>query len=174
MKKPSFSIRLALPEDVIKLGPIECSAATIFRSVGLDWLDDGDTMDPAVLERLCRDGTLWIATDEQSEPVGFLAAYELDGDFYVAELSVAQSHQRRGLGSKLMGEAAAYARVAGFGALTLTTYRDLEWNGAFYARLGFVEVQPAEAGSGLQAKLQSDIDAGHDPARRCIMALRLC
>ncbi len=174
MRKYSFSIRLAIPEDISKLGPVERSAAAIFRSVGLDWLADGDTMDPAVLEELCSRGTLWVAADEQNEPAGFLAAYELDSHLYVAELSVAQAHQRQGLGSKLMEEAAAYARVAGYRALTLTTYRDLEWNGAFYARLGFVEVRPDEAGSGLRAKLQSEVDAGHDPARRCIMTLRLC
>jgi hypothetical protein len=55
----------------------------------------------------------------------------------------------------------------------LTTYRDLSWNGPFYARLGFVEVDPQQAGPGHVEKLREEAEAGHDPARRCVMALRL-
>jgi hypothetical protein len=40
-----FSIRLARPDDLNKLGAVERSAASVFRSVGLAWLADGGTMD---------------------------------------------------------------------------------------------------------------------------------
>jgi GNAT superfamily N-acetyltransferase len=167
------SIRLARADDLDKLAAVERSAASIFRSVGLAWLADGDTMDGAALTQLCEDGTLWVAVDDGDRPVGFLAAHELDGCFYIAEVSVGQSHQRQGVGARLIDAAVLHARRAGFGAISLTTYRDLSWNGPFYARLGFMEIDSAEAGPGHWKKLQAETEAGHDPTRRCIMAMRL-
>jgi GNAT superfamily N-acetyltransferase len=168
----SVSIRVARPDDLEKLAAVERSAASVFRSVELAWLADGDTMDAAVLTELCRDGTLWVAADERDEPVGFLAAHgRLDDSFYLAEVSVAQSHQRQGIGARLVEAAIEYGRRLGFPAITLTTYRDLTWNGPFYARLGFVEVDAGETGPGHVEKLRVEAEAGHDPARRCLMAL---
>jgi GNAT superfamily N-acetyltransferase len=166
-------IRPARPDDLGKLGPIERSAASLFRDVGLAWLADGDTMEPAVLTGLCREGTLWVAVDERDEPVGFLAGHEMDGQFYIAEVSVARSHQRRGIGIRLVEAALEHGRRLGVGAITLTTYRDLAWNGPFYSRLGFMEIDPADAGPGHRQKLQAEAAAGHDPAQRCLMGLRL-
>jgi GNAT superfamily N-acetyltransferase len=167
------SVRLARPDDLEALGPLERSAASVFRDAGLAWLADGDTMDPAVLARLCRDGTLWVAADEQDRSVGFLAGHELDGHFHIAEVSVVPAHQRQGIGRKLVGAATSFGRRGGFAAVTLTTYRDLAWNGPFYARSGFVEVDPQQAGPGHVEKLREEAEAGHDPARRCVMAMRL-
>jgi GNAT superfamily N-acetyltransferase len=166
-------IRIARTDDLEKLAAVERSAASIFRTVGLAWLADGDTMDASVLMELCRRGTLWVAADERDEPVGFLAAHEVDGCLYIAEVSVAQSHQRKGLGARLIETAVAHAKYAAFDAVTLTTYRDLPWNGPFYARLGFVEIDPAETSQEHREKLQAEAEAGHDPARRCLMALSL-
>jgi GNAT superfamily N-acetyltransferase len=167
----SETVRTARSEDLSELAAIERSAASIFRDVGLAWLADGETMDPALLAALCRDGTLWVAADEVGEPVGFLAAHELDGQLHIAEVSIAQFHQRQGHGARLIATAVNHAKAEGFGAVTLTTYRDLLWNRPYYARLGFKEVDPEEAGPGHLKKLQAEAEAGHDPGRRCVMAL---
>ena len=170
---PLPSVRLARTEDLEKLASIERSAASVFRDVELSWLADGETMESDLLAELCREGTLWVAADEGDEPVGFLAAHELDGKFYIAEVSVARSHQRQGIGAQLIAAAADHARTMGFSAVTLTTYRDLAWNGPFYARLGFAEIAPAEAGPDHAGKLRAEAEAGHDPSRRCIMVMSL-
>jgi GNAT superfamily N-acetyltransferase len=170
---PVSSIRLARPSDLDALAPIERSAASVFRDAGLSWLADGDTMDASMLSTLCGQGTLWVAVDLGDKPVGFLAGQELDGQFYIAEVSVALSHQRQGIGAKLVGAAVAHAKALGLEAVTLTTYRDLAWNGPFYARLGFIEIDPAKAAPGHLERLRQEAEAGHDPARRCLMALRL-
>ena len=170
---PVSSIRLARPSDLDALAPIERSAASVFRDAGLSWLADGDTMDASMLSTLCGQGTLWVAVDLGDKPVGFLAGQEFDGQFYIAEVSVALSHQRQGIGARLVGVAVAHAKALGLKAVTLTTYRDLAWNGPFYARLGFIEVDPAEAAPGHRKKLRLEAKAGHDPARRCLMALPL-
>jgi hypothetical protein len=66
-----------------------------------------------------------------------------------------------------------HARAAGFEAVTLTTYRDLPWNRPYYAGLGFMEIDPASAGMGHVGRLKAEAEAGHDPTRRCVMAMIL-
>ncbi len=109
-------------------------------------------MDRAVLAELCRDRHLWIAAGAGDEPVGFLAAHALDGEFFIEELSVARSHQRQGLGAALVAAAVDRARIEDFPSAVLTTYRDLPWNGPFYARHGFVEIDASRVGSWIAAK----------------------
>jgi GNAT superfamily N-acetyltransferase len=122
---PQTTIRLARSNDLEKLAAVERSATAVFRSVGLAWLDDGGTMDAAALMRFRQDGTLWVAADERDKPVGFLAAHELDRCFYIAEVSVAQSHQQQGIGTRLVETAIEHGRQTGFTAISLTTYRDV-------------------------------------------------
>jgi GNAT superfamily N-acetyltransferase len=148
-------IRRARLEDLPKLARVERSAASLFREVGLAWIADGDTMEPALLDTMCRDGTVWVAVDDGDGPVAFLAAHTLDEQFHIAEVSVTRSHQRRGIGAALISAAEDYARTESFRGLTLATYRDLRWNGPFYSALGFVEVDASEAGPGHLQKLRT-------------------
>jgi len=162
-------IRRAGLAEIPKLALIERSAASLFRDAGLAWIADGDTMEPDLLDTMCRAGTLWVAVDDTGEPVAFLAAHTLDEQFHIAEVSVERSHQRRGIGAALIAAAEDHARTQGFRGLTLTTYRDLRWNGPYYSALGFVEVDPLQAGPGHLKKLLTEAEAGHDLARRCVM-----
>ena len=94
-----------------------------------------------------------------SGPNGF--AFGPDGDLYIAELSVAASHQRQGIGTRLIDAAAEHGRKAGYGFMTLTTYRDIPWNGPFYRRLGFVDVDVDYVGPELCDRLRHEVAAGH-------------
>src|SRR5271154_1496506 len=129
-------IRRACLQELPKLAHVERSAASLFREVGLAWIADGDTLEPDLLETMCRADTVWVAVDDTDKPVAFLAAHMLDERFHIAEVSVARSHQRRGIGAALIAVAADHARTQGFRGVTLTTYRDLPWNGPFYSALG--------------------------------------
>jgi GNAT superfamily N-acetyltransferase len=63
-----------------------------------------------------------------------------DGARHLAQMSVHPSAQRRGVGSALLLDVVARAAAAGASAVTLTTFRDVPFNGPFYARHGFEPV----------------------------------
>jgi len=77
-------------------------------------------------------------------PVG-LCRIDAVGDLaHLEQLSVHPDHTRRGLGRSLLRAAVEWAASHGYGELTLCTYRDVAWNGPFYASEGFVEDGPAD------------------------------
>jgi GNAT superfamily N-acetyltransferase len=57
---------------------------------------------------------------------------------HIWQLAVHPDHGRRGYGRALVGAVSEWARLHQFEAVTLTTYRDVPWNGPFYKSLGFV------------------------------------
>lgn len=63
---------------------------------------------------------------------------------HIKELSVHAHHQRRGLASKLIATVRRFTKElhgrADFAGLSLTTFRDVPFNGPLYARIGFCEV----------------------------------
>src|SRR3546814_19237766 len=79
------------------------------------------------------------------EAAGFLIAEPCGSELHICEMNVHPAHQRRGIGAGMIRASKIDARNCGFKALTLTTYRDLAWNGPFYARLGFDEVADPES-----------------------------
>lgn len=167
---PGYAIRPARAADVPLLPAVEASAARLLEGVETGFTGRDATMPAEALDLLRDAGTLWVAVDRSDAPVGFCAAGDLDGFLHVHELSVAFAHQRYGLGTALMATAVDYGRWAFVPAVTLTTDRELPWNKPFYAKLGFVELRPDGLPPGLAAKLAGEIAAGHDPARRCVLA----
>jgi len=69
-------------------------------------------------------------------------------------------------GAALVEAAAAWARCRGKARLSLSTFRDIPWNGPYYRRLGF-EPMPAEAiGPELRAVREREVANGLEGARR--------
>jgi GNAT superfamily N-acetyltransferase len=164
------TVRAACLDDLAKLAAVERSAASVFRDAGLAWIAEGETLAAASLAAMQENRMLWVAVDDGDVAVGFLGALVLDQQFYIAELSVARPHQGIGLGAALMTAANNCARDRQFRLITLTTYRDLPWNGPFHAKLGFTEIDAAAVGPQHVQKLLNEAAAGHDPSRRCVMA----
>jgi GNAT superfamily N-acetyltransferase len=71
-------------------------------------------------------------------PVGFICVERVDGNPHIWQLAVHPDHGRQGLGRALVEATCDWARGERFEAITLTTYRDVPWNGPFYESLGFV------------------------------------
>jgi len=164
-----FNIRKARFSDIPFLGPVERSAAELFRSASLDFLVDGSTVDPKALAAMIDTHHLWVACDFMDYPIGFCGGEYIEGNFHLVEISVAQDFQGKGVGSALMERMEADVRREGFHALTLTTYRSLAWNGPWYERMGFVEANPVEMGRTYLEILESERQHGFDMSARCLM-----
>lgn len=160
-------IRLAAESDVPLLDAVEQSAAKAFIGSSVGYVESR-SVPQDLLFKLCRNKTLWVATDEQNKAVGFVACYPLDGFFYVHEISVAREAQGKGIGRRLMNVVEEYATDQDFPYIGLITFRDIRWNGPFYKSLGYKEIAP-DLYSGLHNKFKDDVRKGMDPAKRCVM-----
>jgi GNAT superfamily N-acetyltransferase len=164
-----FNIRKARFADIPFLGPVERSAAELFRSANLDFLVDGSTVDPKVLAAMIDAQHLWVACDFMDYPIGFSGGEAIEGNFHLVEISVAQDFQGKGVGRALMERMEADVQREGYKAITLTTYRNLGWNGPWYSRIGFLEVNPAKMGRTYLGILENERQHGFDMSARCVM-----
>jgi GNAT superfamily N-acetyltransferase len=126
------TIRRARPDEYVGLRSLELEADRLFASVGIGPFVNDETedhFDQAVLVLVSGD-----------PPVGFVCVEMVDGNPHIWQLSVHPEHGRQGLGRDLVRAVCDWARTEGFDAITLTTYRDVPWNGPFYESLGFVRL----------------------------------
>lgn len=98
---------------------------------------------------------------------GFAAAGAIGRELHLHELSVARAHQCRGIGATLLEALTIDARNCGFCAITLNTYRDIPWNGPFYASRGFVELDDFSNRTHLGKSLEAAVSLGLPRDRRC-------
>lgn len=127
------NIRPAAPADLPALAEIEERASTVFRVAGHELPADLPVTDytqaPAV--------AIFVVG---VPPVAFARVDEVDGAAHLEELDVLPGHMRHGVGGALVEHVCAWAAERGYRAVTLCTFRDVPWNGPFYARHGFREV----------------------------------
>lgn len=166
MSGGAWSLRLARPEDAAALPAIERAAAVAFA--GEPSIDPARTRSEADYARLIRRGHSLVAHVGEAM-AGFLVAQPFSRELHIWEMDVAPAYQRRGIGAGLVRACLIDARNTGFRALTLTTFRDLEWNAPFYARLGFEEVTALDAHPRLAGELANEVDDGLPAERRCAM-----
>lgn len=128
-----------------RLGDIEQSAGRRFIGIGLAQIADDEPADPEFIGAVGAYGAVLIAAQADDDtPVGFALVGILDRAAHIYEISVAEEHGRRGLGSRLIEHAVGFARTEGLSAVTLSTFRDVAWNGPLYERLGFRYIKRGE------------------------------
>jgi GNAT superfamily N-acetyltransferase len=131
------TIRIADPEEYGRLREIEVASETLFRDIDIGpFFDDG-------FDHLAASSVVFVTGDP---PVGFASVGEVDGVAHLFQLSVDPSMGRQGLGTALLVAVCDWATSQQHEAVTLTTFRDVPWNGPFYARLGFRVVDDPSAG----------------------------
>lgn len=135
-----MEIRAARPADHPTIERIEEAADARFI----------DTFEPdswpaatSVAERLEQRGFILVGTSPEGTLLGFAHVIEISGLAHLEQVSVLPEHARRGHGRALVQAAMDEARARGYSRITLRTYADLDWNGPFYARLGFSESAPS-------------------------------
>ncbi|HEY7915715.1 MAG TPA: GNAT family N-acetyltransferase [Acidimicrobiales bacterium] len=144
-------IREARPEEFSRLREIEFEADGMFAEVGIGPFDNDES------ENHLAQASVVLAAEDPA--VGFACVEIVDGAAHLWQLAVLPSQGRRGLGTALVTAVSDWAKAHGFHAVTLTTFRDVPWNGPFYQRLGFEVVD--EPGPGLAA-IRVDERAGGD------------
>jgi GNAT superfamily N-acetyltransferase len=170
MTERLWTIRLAKPSDIDALSIIEMAAAQIFQSLdAFSWLAQSQPMPPERQLALIEARTVFVATDINNTPVGFLSAEAIDERLHIVEVSVLPEWQRMGIGRGLIDVARDAAVRLHLTALTLTTFRNVPWNAPFYAELGFEETHD----TALQQHLDADADNGLPSKERCAMTLAL-
>lgn len=102
-------------------------------------------------------------------PLGFASVETVDRAAHIWQISVHPSHDRQGRGTALVMAVCEWATSEGYDAVTLTTFRDVPWNGPFYTRLGFEVVDDLSAGLAVireHEKVIGDDDFGPRVAMR--------
>lgn len=169
MSRQNWSLRLARPDDAEYMPAVERAAAQMFRSdPDLIDIDFDEVWEPDELRPLIRKGhSLVVHVDEKM--VGFLLSQPFSRELHIWEMDVHPDHQGNGIGAGLIRACQIDARNSGFKAVTLTTFRDVPWNGPFYARLGFEEITALDAHPRLASELALEADHGLPADRRCAM-----
>lgn len=169
-----FRVRPAVAADAPVLPAVERAAGEVFRALpDLSWIADDAVQSEQCHRELIASGGAWVAEDAGGRLIGFLNGAALDTAFHIHELSVVPERQGEGIGRALLAAARGWATGRGFTALTLTTFRDVPWNGPFYARLGFAALKDDALSPALMRILDREAAAGLPRGRRCAMMLPL-
>lgn len=158
MKKALYEIRAARPEEVSLLPDIEREAMALFAGwsemLELDMLAAVNSVE--TFGRAREQERLLVAADRQGSVIGFVLLIEIDGLAHLEEIDVDPAHARQGVGSALLEAACALANEQGYEAITLSTFRDVPWNGPFYRRHGFEILDPSMLTPGLFMVVESE------------------
>lgn len=172
------TIRAVTASDIDQICQIDTDASSKFASIpALADLADGShgPLEFSTVQHWLASGTVYAAEDEK-DMLGFTAVQPKDGILYIAELSVREIHQGRGLGTLLLEKVFKHARQtsesigSSVAKVSLTTYPDVPWNGPWYQKRGFEEVSAETLGSWHVQKVQQDDEELARPGyRRCCM-----
>lgn len=168
---PEYEIRLAERDEVSLLPALEEEATQRFWSIPQlrDLPDDITRLED--LLSACDLGNVWVAATSDHELVGFAYAARVDDCLHLQEVAVSQSWGRRGVGRDLVRAVADYAAGTGYGAVTLTTFREVAWNAPFYAKLGFRVLDSAAWSPGLADVVRAEERRGLPNSLRVVMRL---
>ena len=144
----SYRIRRARAADASVLGAIESAAAQRFGDIGLTAIAQGRPTEKAEYERQIAAEWAWVAETGARErtTVALALAGVVDGQGFLAELSVHPDHGRQGLGRRLIQAVETWAGASGFATLSLTTFDSVLWNRPYYERLGFSVLDEKDIG----------------------------
>jgi len=167
---PGLVVRAAVATDLPRLQEIERAAGAAFRDLGMSLVADDDPFTLAELQAWVDAGRAWVAVLPDHEHAdGYLVLDLVDGAAHIEQVSVHPDAARRGVGARLVEHAAEWAAGHGFTALTLTTFREVPWNGPYYERLGFRYLEAADEGPGLRTVRDHERAHGLDAWPRASM-----
>lgn len=135
---PLASVRLARPSDLRHLAAIEDAGSVFFQQHFGSVVPALASPAPRGVDRDLT-GTLLVA-EVEGRLAGFAHLTSPEGHAHLEQVSVLPAYGRQGIGTQLVRATMEEARWAGHDAISLCTFRDVPFNGPFYASLGFTEV----------------------------------
>jgi GNAT superfamily N-acetyltransferase len=165
-------VRPATADEVEGLPAMQVAAGALFRELGMHRVADGPAPSADGFREARAHGDLLVAADD-GKIVGFVRTKVLDGSLHVEQVTVAPGWQGRGIGRALMLAAERTAAGRGFTRMTLTTFRDVPFNGPFYERLGWTRLDADSLPPGLAAEREEEMRAGLDLWPRTAMGKAL-
>jgi GNAT superfamily N-acetyltransferase len=166
---PGVAIRAAHIADLWAFAAIELAAGQAFADIGMASVANADPFPLDDLLGYEAAGHAWVAADPSDAPIGYLVVDVVDWNVHVEQVSVHPSFGRRGIGRALIEHVDQWARSQGFIAITLTTFRDVAWNGPYYERCGFRTLDPDEVTPGLAVLREREAKQGLDEWPRVCM-----
>ena len=167
-----YRLRPARSDEIEMLQFIDIKSCELFRGTGLIDLGPQSTqLRPIPDDKLRQglgDGLLWISANERDDPVGFALCSHKPDCLYLDQVSVLPEYGQKGLGRQLVFEAIAAARKHDYKHITLSTFREVAWNGKFYRGMGFKEI-PHRRLAAWQLELEAIQKATMDVSKRCFM-----
>lgn len=164
-----LTVRRARVDELEALCALEVGADTAFALVGLAGVLNASAPHVDEFRDAAENGRLLVVTGIDEQVVGFVRLALLDAHAQVEQLSVHPAHAGHRIGAQLLTVAAAWARGRGGDRLTLTTFRDVPWNGPYYERLGWVVLPAGQLGPDLAATRVRERRLGPDAAPRQAM-----
>ncbi len=145
---PGVAVRLRRggAQDIAAVQAVESAART--RYLATPDLAFVAAAPPLSAERIAA-GDLTVA-EFGDRLVGFILTNIVDGQLYVANISVAPDSSGSGVGAALMRQAVDKAARLGLEVLSLTTFQRPPWNEPWFTRLGFTPMPDLEIGAGLR------------------------
>jgi GNAT superfamily N-acetyltransferase len=169
MESGLVRVRQAGQADLELLPLIQIAAGAAFREIGMAAIADAAPLAGPALAAYQQAGRAWVAVTGEDIRTGFIVVDLIDGRAHIEQVSVHPDHAGQGIGGLLINYVGGWAAGQGIDALTLTTFRTVPWNGPYYARLGFRDMNPDEITPGLAAVLDDEAAHGIDLATRVCM-----
>ena len=170
---PAPVILSAKGSDIPHLIDIDVAASSLFAPTGL--LSKEALLDhvpESEFRQAISNDWLYKAVIEGGVVAGFVMASIREQTVYVEQLSVKPSHGRRGVGRALMEALEKKAMRRGHKEMTLSTFRELPWNGPFYESLGFRHL-PRKSFKPFMLELEAAQAPLMDISKRTFMRKRL-
>ncbi|WNJ77490.1 GNAT family N-acetyltransferase [Cedecea neteri] len=156
--------------DIDELQRVEAAAAHRFLALPeLAFLATAGVTDRQTHAAAIENNLAWKVAGSDGRIKGFCYCERHEDELYLAEISTHPDFQRQGVGAMLLAEVKRTGQVLGVSQITLTTYRDVSWNGPWYGRHGFDIINEAELTPALVSRLVHQYDEGLMVLPRCAM-----
>ncbi|MEH6743508.1 GNAT family N-acetyltransferase [Hyphomonas sp.] len=168
-----YGIEGADASEVGLLAEVDRAASALFVPTGLlsdEALKDHVPVD--ILASAAENGDLFTARLDSGTAIGFALVSLRGGTLYLDQISVHPDHGQRGIGADLLTRVIDEAKRRKLRRVTLSTFRDLPWNGPFYAKHGFREIKRGDMADWM-LELERIQAEELDVSKRCFMVRKI-